>query len=197
MSRSPLSRLAVLPIVAVLVAVTVAGCSSSEKKPEAKPDVPKGFSVPAGVTLTDAGSDVAVGKVATVVYDPGGAASAVAVRIDSAKKGKISDFRFFSLDASTKKSTPYYVNATVKNQGPAGLGGATVPLYLHTSANTVYPPNELVGTFKPCPTATLPKSFLPSASAKVCLVYLVPRGQKLQSIDLQPAEAKDAIHFTP
>ncbi|RYJ07423.1 MAG: hypothetical protein EON52_01355 [Actinomycetales bacterium] len=85
----------------------------------------------------------------------------------------------------------------MKNQGPAGLGGATVPLYLHSNANTVYPPNELVGTFKPCPDATLPKSFLPEASAKVCLVYLVPKGQKLESIDLQPADAKDAVRFTP
>lgn len=192
-----MSRLAVAGLAALLGAALVAGCSSSKEKSEAGPEVPKGFSVPAGVTLTDAGSDVAVGKTATVVYDPGGAASAISVRIDAATKGKISDFRFFSLDAATRKSTPYYVKATVKNEGPAGLGGATLPLYLHSSANTVYPPNELVGTFKPCPTATLPKSFLPSAAAKVCLVYLVPKGQKLESIDLQPAEAKDAVHFTP
>ena len=159
--------------------------------------MPKGFQVLSGVTLTDAGASVKVGRPVTVVYDPGGAASAVTVRVVSAKRGRISDFRFFSLDAASKKSTPYYVKASVKNEGPAGLGGASVPLYLHSDANTVYPPNELVGTFKPCPTSRLPKSFLPGRSANVCLVFLLPRGQRLESIDLQPAGAKDAVHIKP
>lgn len=192
-----MSRLVTLLLVPVTVVALVSGCSSKEKEPQPSPDVPKGFQVLSGVTLTDAGASVKVGRPVTVVYDPGGAASAVTVRVVSAKRGRISDFRFFSLDAASKKSTPYYVKASVKNEGPAGLGGASVPLYLHSDANTVYPPNELVGTFKPCPTSRLPKSFLPGRSANVCLVFLLPRGQRLESIDLQPAGAKDAVHIKP
>ena len=45
--------------------------------------------------------------------------------------------------------------------------------------------------------STLPKSFLPGATAKLCLVYLVPKGRALQSVDLQTGSAKDAITWTP
>lgn len=183
----------------VLVALACAafalcGCAEDEKPPA---KVPKGFEVPAGVTLTRAGAELPMGKTATVVYDPGGAASAISVRVDSAKVGSMDDFKFFSLDEKTKKSTPYYVNVTVKNRGPAGLGGATLPIYIHSSKNTVYPPNEVVGAFKPCPDPTLPKSFLPENIAKVCLVFLLPESEELQSIDLQPGEMRDAVIFTP
>ena len=117
--------------------------------------------------------------------------------VTSVAKGDIEDFKFFSLDDESKQSTPFYVNVTVKNDGPAGLGGAALPIYSHDSTNTIFPPNELVGDFPPCPTPALPTTFLPGASADLCLVYLVPKGKALQSVDLQTGSAKDAITWTP
>ena len=181
---------------AVLSLATVAACSS-EPDDTSSPKVPKGFEVPSGVTLTDAGSTLAVGKAATVVYDPGGAATAVSVRDDRVAKGSIKDFRFFSLDAASKKANPYYVRITATNRGPAGLGGSSLPVYARTVSNTLFPPNELVGTFKPCPDARLPKSFLAGSTAKICLIYLLPPGEKLETIDIQPGAEKDAIHVEP
>src|SRR5690606_30092637 len=100
-------------------------------------------------------------------------------------------------DDQTKKATPFYVRVTVKNEGPAGLGGATPPIYAHDSANTVYQANDIVGTFKPCPRSTLPKSFLPGSTTKLCLVYLVPKGKALVSVDLQTGSSQDAISWSP
>ena len=72
--------------------------------------------------------------------------------VSSVRKGSIKrDFTFFSLDDETKASSPFYVDITVKNEGPAGLGGAALPIYAHDSSNTNLPANEIVGTFKPCP----------------------------------------------
>jgi hypothetical protein len=177
-------------------ALVLAGCSSGgsdDVKP--KPDVPKGFDVPAGVTLTPAGSTVKVGDAASVVYEVDDAASAITLRIMAVRKGTMKDFRFFSLDAASRSSTPYYVDVAVRNEGPAGLGGVTLPVLAHTASNTVYPPNELVGTFKPCPSSALPKSFLEGATAQLCMIFLLPKGETLRTVDLQTGSEADAIHW--
>lgn len=188
-------------LIATLAALAlVAGCSSSspEKKSDAVP-VPKGFDVPAGVTLTKGGTKLTQDMPASVIYQVGDrAASAITVTVSAVRKGSIKrDFTFFSLDDATKASSPFYVDVTVKNEGPAGLGGAALPIFAHDSSNTDLPTNDIVGTFKPCRTPTLPKSFLPGATAKLCLVYLVPKGKALQSVDLQTGSSKDAITWTP
>jgi hypothetical protein len=185
---------------AVAALMLVAGCSSSSdgKKSDEVP-VPKGFEVPKGVTLTKGGTTLTEDKPASVVYQVGDkAASAITVTVASVRKGSIKrDFTFFSLDDETKASTPFYVDVTVKNEGPAGLGGAALPIFAHDSSNTNLPANDIVGTFKPCQSSTLPKSFLPGATAKLCMVYLVPKGKALQSVDLQTGSTKDAITWTP
>ncbi|MRK01196.1 hypothetical protein GEV27_06640 [Aeromicrobium sp. S22] len=187
--------------VAAAAALVLGGCSSgSEDKPKASKETtaPAGFDVPPGVKLTSGGTRLDEGKPATVVHQVGDrAASAVTVRVLKVKKGSIKDFRFFSLDAETRRSTPYYVTVKVTNDGPAGLGGAALPLFVRDDSNTQLPANDIVGTFKPCPRSTLPKSFLPGASARLCLVYLVPKGRSLVSVDLQTGAAKDAITWRP
>lgn len=180
--------------------VLMAGCSSgSDKKESTAVPVPKGFDVPAGVKLTKGGTKLTEDKSASVIYQVGDkAASAITVTVSSVRKGSIKrDFKFFSLDAAAKSSTPFYVDVTVKNEGPAGLGGVALPIYAHDSSNTNLPANDIVGSFKPCRNSSLPKSFLPGASAKLCLVYLVPKGNALQSVDLQTGSSKDAITWTP
>ena len=187
-------------VAAVASLLLVAGCSSSDdgKKSDEVP-VPKGLEVPKGVTLTKGGTTLTEDKPASVVYQVGDkAASVITVTVSSVRKGSIKrDFAFFSLDDEAKTSAPFYVDVTVKNEGPAGLGGAALPIFAHDSSNTNLPANDIVGTFKPCRNSTLPKSFLPGASAKLCLVYLVPKGKALQSVDLQTGSTKDAITWTP
>lgn len=155
--------------------------------------------MPAGVTLTKGGTKLTEDESASVIYQVGTkATSAITVTVAAVRKGSIKkDFTFFSLDDATKASTPFYVDVTVTNEGPAGLGGAALPIFAHDSSNTNLPANDIVGTFRPCRNSTLPKSFLPGATANLCLVYLVPKGKALQSVDLQTGSARDAITWTP
>ena len=185
--------------IVVALLVVLAACGGNDPEPTARTDVPKGFDVPAGVTITKGGSTLEVGRSASVVYEvEEQAASAVTVTVNGVKTGDIDkDFTFFSLDEKLKASTPYYVRLSVVNEGPSGLGGVAIPVLAHTRSNTVFPPNELVGTFRPCPNPALPESFLEGAKADLCLVFLLPKGEKLQSIDLQTGSEADAIHWKP
>ena len=194
----PLIRSTVVRFAAVAMTLAVLAACGSKAKDDPKVPVPKGFDVPAGVTLTPGGTKLTEDHSASVIYQVGTkATSAITVTVTQVAKGNIKDFRFFSLDAAAKASSPFYVSVTVKNEGPAGLGGVALPIYAHDSSNTIFPPNELVGTFRPCPNPSLPKSFLPGSTASLCLVYLVPKGKALQSVDLQTGSAHDAITWTP
>lgn len=191
-----------LRVVAATAALAVlTACSGGSDKPTkdtASVPAPKGFDVPAGVRLTKAGSALALGKPASVVYRPGDpAASAVTVTVKTVTKGSIKDFRFFSLDAEAKSSTPFYVGITVKNEGPAGIAGGALPIYAHDSTNTNMPANVIVGTFKPCRPSTLPGSFAPGSSAELCMVYLLPKGRTLQTIDLQTDAQATPVTWKP
>ena len=178
----------------VLLASTLAACGSG---PRPRTDVPEGFDVPRGVKITQGGAKRKVGDSATVVYHvEQRAASAVTVRVTSIITGSLQDFEFFNLPEAVRTSTPYYVHVKVRNRGPSGLGGVALPIFARTTKR-VFPPNELVGNFRPCPTAALPSSFLPGSAARICLVFLVPQGEQLKSIDLQTASQNDAIHFMP
>ena len=185
---------------ACAAALALGACSGGSSEGGATEDavVPKGFDVPDGVTLTKGGTTLSEDEPATIVYQVGErAASAVTVTVTEVAKGSIDDFRFFSLDAQSRKATPFYVTAKVTNEGPAGLGGAALPIYARDDSNVQLPASPVVGTFKPCSGSTLPKTFLTGASARLCLVYLVPKGRALVSVDLQPGAAKDAISWTP
>ena len=174
--------------------VGLAGCQSD---PKSRPVVPDGFDIPNGVRITDGGANRQVGKPATVVYEiEQRAASAVTVTVTDVVVGDLArDFRFFNLPEEVKSSTPLYVRLRVKNEGPSGMGGVALPILLRTDKDQVFPPNDLVGDFRPCPKSALPASFLAGATADICLVYLLPKGQKAKSVDVQTGEPSDAIHF--
>ena len=43
----------------------------------------------------------------------------------------------------------------------------------------------------------LPESFLKGSKADLCLVFLLPKGEKLQTIDLRTGTEDDAVHWRP
>lgn len=186
-------------IVVGIALVALSSCSSAPQETEPEgPVVPRGFDLPAGVTLTEPGTTLEPGEPASVVLDLGnGAASAVTVEVTKVEEGSMKDFRFFSLDEPAKRSTPYYVDVAVRNEGPAGLGGTALPVLAHSDANVVYPASELVGRFAPCRRPTVPTKFLPDAEAELCLIYLIPRGEKLETVDLQADADAEPVRWTP
>ncbi len=192
-------RPARLAAVALASLLTLSACGGDDPAPEPTASTPAGFDLPEGVTLTEPGTTVKVGKPATFVYELGnGVASAVTATVESVTKGSIEDdFAFFTLDKQTKSSTPYYVTVSLTNDGPAGLGGAAAPFVVHDDQNSIAPPTVVTGTFKPCENRTLPESLLPGKGAKICLVFLVPKGRELVSIDSRSTDTAQAISWKP
>lgn len=146
----------------------VAACGGGEDDPKPVSSVPAGFEVPDGVTISKPGAQRKPGETATVVYQVDEqAASAITVTIANVRRGVIEDFRFFSLTPDQLASSPFYVDLTVVNEGPAGLGGAALPVFARDDSDMLLPPTPIVGSFAPCPSGQLPESFLPG-SRRTC-----------------------------
>ena len=188
-----------LVLCALALLVPVAACGGGDdEEPKPVSSVPAGFEVPDGVTISKPGTTRKPGETATVVYQVDEqAASAITVTIANVRRGVIEDFRFFSLTPDQLMSSPFYVDLTVVNEGPAGLGGVALPVFARDDADMLLPPTPIVGSFAPCPSGQLPESFLPGETATLCLVYLVPAGQALVSVDLQPDGDDSTITWSP
>lgn len=189
---------------AVLAGTLLLGaCTGDDEPAEPKASattagVPKGFTVPEGVTVTEPGTTLAPGAAAGVVWArPDAEPTVLSATVVRVRQGTIKDLRSFSLDAQTKTSTPYYVDVTATNRGPAALQNVQVPLLARDSGNVLTQPSRIVGQLKPCRTNALPASLAVGQSATACLVYLVPQGATLQSVDLVTGEQADAVRWRP
>lgn len=171
----------------------LAACSGEDEEKE-----PAGLELPKGVTLTEGGTELDPGEPATVAYpeDEKGA-TALTVAVEKIQQGRIEDFALFSLTPEDAASTPFYVTLSVVNEGPGTPGTTALPVFANDGENTLISPNAIVGTFEPCPPAALPADLPAGDEASQCLVYLMPKGASLASIDLQIADAADAIRWRP
>ena len=150
--------------------------------------------VPAGVVLTDQGSDLEVGDAATIAWEPRKqVVGALTIRVTRLQQATLKALSAFRLDPSQKRSAPYYVRATVKNVGKTNLAGVSVPLYLVDGRDTLIQATPFAATFKPCPSKALPKPFRTGTKAAVCLVYLVPDRGTLEAVSFRPTQEYDPI----
>lgn len=119
--------------------------------------------------------------------------SLIKLTVTTVKQGQIKDLDQFRLDDQTKRSSVYYVSASVKNVGKGDLGGQPIPLYGQVSNDLVVPPVVLGSTFKRCDYQPLPKKFERGKRADVCIVLLAPRHGKVSSVQWRPADNSDPI----
>ncbi len=184
--------------------LTLAGCSSGgQPQPHRSPSRSPSpsptstVSVPAGVSLTDPGSKLSFGGSASVIYEPDQHRGTVLeLTAKSATRGRTRDLSGFVLDDSTRRSTPYYVQVSVRNVGQGDVGGGPVPLYGVDAHNTLLPPAAFTTSFKRCPSQPLPKKFGPGRSFTTCLVYLAPHHGSLTAVSYRPDQAFDPITWT-
>jgi hypothetical protein len=185
-------------LVPALVLTGCGGDTGTASKPTSSPsvDLPTGdVQVPSGVTLTKAGTALEFGQQAVVAFEPNTQkSSALGMTVRSVQTGRISDLNGYQLDATTKKSRPYYVRATVKNLGSGDVGGSVVPLLAVDSRNTLIQPTSFVNNgFDRCPSTPLPKPFGAKKSVQSCLVYLIPDGGRLTALSYRPLQAFEPI----
>jgi hypothetical protein len=197
MHNDPMTRRTRLwgPALVAVAALAMSGCSgSSSSTPAATASSPAhSLPVPKGVTLTPQGTSLDLGKAATVAWRPSQKKVGVArIAVKHLDQAPISAFDSFQLNAATRKSTPYYVHATLDNVGHSDLSHVAVPLYLLEN-NTLLQPSTFTAQFAPCSSRPLPAHFKPGSKAKVCLVYFVPHHGKLDAISFRPTQDFDAI----
>lgn len=154
--------------------------------------------VPDGIELTAQGSELGIGDEAVVAYEPRqellGVLGITVERIDETTFEK--SFAGWKLDADTLAMTPYFVQASVTNNGETDLGGRPVPLYVVDSADTLVASSRFRGTFEPCPSKPFPKVFGAGRTMSTCLVYLAPEGTSLEAVSFRPTQEFNPITWS-
>ena len=170
-----------------------AGAGSDGVSSSATPYLP----VPDGVELTPPGSQLSVGDSAVVAYHPRqDDVAALDIQVTSLEKAPIKAFSAWQLSDAQKRSSPYYVRATIENVGDTDLGGRAVPLYVVNDDNVLLEPTPFASSFEPCPSTPFPEKFGPGKKARVCLVYLAPEHGKLEAVSFRPEETFNPITWT-
>jgi hypothetical protein len=149
-----------------------------------------------GVKLTRQGTHLKLGETARVSWQPDQKRTGViAVTVEGLFKVPISVFSAWRLDRDIRRSTPYFVHATVRNLGKSDLSHVPVPLYLLDQRERLLEASTFRAKFTPCPSRPLPPKFKTGDKAEVCLVYFVPQHGKLVAISFRPSEDFDAIDW--
>jgi hypothetical protein len=154
--------------------------------------------VPAGVELTPQGATLGLGESATVAYRPRqDVVGVLGVTVERIEKTSFKEsFAGWKLGPEFQGTTPYFVRATLTNEGDTDLGGRPVPLRLLVSADRLVDPSQFEGTFKPCPSKPFPKTFAADDTRSVCLVFLAPEGSQLEAVSFRPDEEFNPITWT-
>lgn len=150
-----------------------------------------------GDELTEPGTELELGEAAFIKWQATQKLEGyVAVTVQRLDQVSIKEFSAFKLDEDTKASTPYYVQVTVANLGDTNLAGVRLPLYLNDGSEVFIPQANIPTQFDPCPSKPLPNRFTGGKQINACLVYLAPKGRKLESMDLRSTDMIDSISWT-
>jgi hypothetical protein len=189
--------------VAVLgLSLVLAACGGTDKPKAAETPSPQAAQqtdvpVPAGVKLTEYGTGLKFGQSATVAYAPNAQRSTILkLTVLSATKGTVADLNGYTLDDSTRASTPYYVRVAVENVGEGDVGQTLIPLFLVDNRNTLISASSFTNSFAKCPSTPLPTTFAPQASQTACLVYLAPDHGTLAGISFRAVQEYAPIVWT-
>jgi hypothetical protein len=166
------------------------------ESPDAATTAPS-LPVPEGVELTAQGSELRVGDTATVAWEPRtNVVGVLEVTVTRLEQVPIKALAAYRLDPVQRKSSLFYVRATVTNAGATNLAGVAVPLYLLDDRNTLIQATPFAAPYRPCPSKPLPKPFAPGDRVRVCLVYLVPEQGRLEAVSFRPTQEYDPITWT-
>jgi hypothetical protein len=166
--------------------------SSATSSSSSSPGTPTG--TVDGTKLTTPGSKLKVGDSATVAWKPNQKKTGVIkVSVTKLQQVPISTFSDFRLSGTVRRSSAYFVHATITNKGKSDLSQVPVPLYLLDARNTLLQTSTFQAQFPPCPSRPLPASFTRGKRTSVCLVYFAPHHGKLVAISFRPTQDFDAI----
>jgi len=142
--------------------------------------------------LTPPGTKLGFGAQATVGWVPPSRFSATGaqtgyklqVSVDSIEKGSLGDFKNIQLDASQKRSTPYYVKVTVKalEDVKTGTDDPDISFDAIDDRGQEQGSVTFLGTFDRCDDKQVPRPFTSGKSYESCLTYLMPGGGSINEV---------------
>ena len=145
--------------------------------------------VPDGVVLTDPGSELGLGEVATVAWRPRpGRVGVLNIKVRKLVKADIKALKDWRLDADRRSSALYYVTVTVANVGDVDLSGRRIPLYVLGGAGMLVESSAFKTKFDPCPSRAMPDGFVTGEKTTVCQAYLVPERGDLRAVSFRPTD---------
>ncbi|HEY7430960.1 MAG TPA: hypothetical protein VH641_09520 [Streptosporangiaceae bacterium] len=159
-------------------------------------------------SLTPPGTRLGFGRPATVAWVPPLSGSATGahkgiklqVTVESIQRGSIADFKNVELNASERKSTPYYVTVRIKALASTPLPGSdNDPAITFDAIDDRGQQQQSVtffGTFQRCDDPAAPKPFVSGKSYQSCLTYLMPGGGSIQQVEWKDGPSK-ADEVTP
>ena len=109
------------------------------------------------------------------------------------RKGKISDFKDFNLDARQKRTVPYYVDVKYENLGKLKLQRFLMDPSIEDTDGTEYKPINLIvlsGSFKVCPEPAKAR-LRGGQSFTLCAPVLLPKGKTFERVRFQGDVTKD------
>jgi hypothetical protein len=182
-----------------------AGASGASASPQAQAasSSPTGSATPSSPSspsgqgstgkLTPPGAQLGFGQKAMVAWVPPGTESGPGahrgfrfqVTVVSIEKGTMADFRNVQLNASERKSTPYYVTLRIKALGHTAPPGTDDPAITFDAIDDRGQKQSSVtffGTFPRCNETTVPKPLANGKSYSSCLTYLMPGGGSIQKV---------------
>jgi hypothetical protein len=192
-------------VTGVVMAMSLMGCSGTAPRtnaPQASESASASTSAsasasasPSAGALTEPGADRRLGETATVEWAPKeGVDGKLSITIDKLESTSYKQsFSGWKLDEATLARAPYFVRATIENDGETDLGGYDAPLWGLDDEGNLVEAAAFKEPFKPCAAKTFPKKFAPGATADVCLVMLVPDQGKLVGVSFRPYEEFDPI----
>lgn len=192
---------------AVLVlTLTLAACGGSDEQPagddgkaEATPTIPADDGESAAA---DGDGNLPLGERAVVDYVEYGdqqIETQIGVTVVKVRKGKLSDFRDFNLDAEQKNAVPYYVDAEFENLGDDALKRSLMEPSAEDADGQEYGATTLIvlnGTFKPCPNAS-DKKLAPGDSFTGCATIFIPKGKDFGRVRFEGDVTKDPVFWQP
>ncbi|MGH3471666.1 MAG: hypothetical protein ACRDPG_06435 [Nocardioidaceae bacterium] len=139
--------------------------------------------VPHEKGTTAPGTNIRPGRSVIVRFHPDKSHnSLISLTVTRVQKGSVKDLGKFTLPAAARKSSVYYVHARVKNTGTGNLSGTRLMLYGEIRPTLVVPPTRFATTFAHCNDQPLPKHFIKSRVADLCMVLLAPHAGTVRAV---------------
>lgn len=202
------TRSAFASVVVLGLVLGAAGCGSDEKKASddksAKPSAsattesPASYlEVPAGVTLTEPGTQLALGDEGVIAFERRQKeVGTIAVTIERIERTSFREsFPNWEVDDVTAARTPYFVRLTVTNVGDTDLGGLQLDNVVWADdGTTLEAPNYYTKKQQPaCVGGPLPEEFATGATAELCQIFYIAPDRTLESISFIPPAGLDAV----